>query len=62
LPAAAYRAKAGSAGSSSKTASLLDIAAVFAGLLTAIIIGRFVENPIFRAIGRNTVQKWGTQT
>jgi NitT/TauT family transport system permease protein len=42
--------------------NLLDIPAVFAGLLTVIIIGRFVENLIFRAIERNTVQKWGTQS
>ena len=26
------------------------------------IIGLFVENLIFRAIERNTVQKWGTQS
>jgi NitT/TauT family transport system permease protein len=42
--------------------NLLDIPAVFAGLLTVIIIGLFVENLIFRAIERNTVQKWGTQS
>ncbi|MGY3032643.1 ABC-type nitrate/sulfonate/bicarbonate transport system permease component [Bradyrhizobium sp. USDA 4354] len=47
--------------------NLLDIPAVFAGLLTVIIIGLFVEKPesrnlIFRAIERNTVQKWGTQS
>ena len=40
----------------------LDIPAVFAGLLTVIIIGLFVENLVFRAIERNTVQKWGIQT
>lgn len=40
----------------------LDIPAVFAGLLTVIVIGPFVENLIFRAIERNTVQKWGTQS
>ena len=39
----------------------LDIPAVFAGLLTVIIIGLMVENLIFRTIERNTVQKWGTQ-
>ncbi|MCK1650559.1 ABC transporter permease [Bradyrhizobium sp. 149] len=42
--------------------NLLDIPAVFAGLLTVIIIGLFVENLIFRALERNTVQKWGTQS
>ncbi|MGY4628738.1 ABC-type nitrate/sulfonate/bicarbonate transport system permease component [Bradyrhizobium sp. USDA 4486] len=42
--------------------NLLDIPAVFAGLLTVIIIGLFVENLIFRAIERNTVQKWGSQS
>lgn len=42
--------------------ALLDIPAVFAGPLTVIIIGLFVENLIFRAIERNTVQKWGTQS
>ena len=41
--------------------NLLDIPAVFAGLLTVIIIGLIVENLIFRTIERNTVQKWGTQ-
>ena len=40
--------------------NLLDIPAVFAGLLTVIIIGLIVENLIFRTIERNTVQKWGT--
>jgi len=42
--------------------NLLDIPAVFAGLLTVIIIGLVVENLIFRTIERNTVQKWGTQS
>ncbi|HMM92690.1 ABC transporter permease [Bradyrhizobium sp.] len=42
--------------------NLLDIPAVFAGLLTVIIIGLIVENLIFRTIERNTVQKWGTQS
>jgi sulfonate transport system permease protein len=42
--------------------NLLDIPAVFAGLLTVIVIGLVVENLIFRTIERNTVQKWGTQT
>ena len=42
--------------------NLLDIPAVFAGLLTVIVIGLIVENRIFRTIERNTVQKWGTQS
>jgi NitT/TauT family transport system permease protein len=41
---------------------LLDMPAVFAGLLTVIVIGLIVENLIFRTIERNTVQKWGTQS
>jgi NitT/TauT family transport system permease protein len=36
--------------------------AVFAGLLTVIVIGLIVENLIFGTIERNTVQKWGTQS
>ena len=42
--------------------NLLDIPAVFAGLLTVIVIGLVVENLIFRTIERNTVEKWGTQS
>ena len=42
--------------------SLLDMRAVFAGLLTVIVIGLIVENLIFRTIERNTVQKWDTQS
>ena len=38
---------------------LLDIPAVFAGLLTVIVVGLVVENPIFRTIERNTIRKWG---
>jgi NitT/TauT family transport system permease protein len=41
--------------------NLLDIPAVFAGLLTVIAIGLFVENLIFRTIERKTIQKWGLQ-
>ena len=41
--------------------NLLDIPAVFAGLLTVIVIGLIVENLIFRTIERRTVRKWGTQ-
>jgi ABC-type proline/glycine betaine transport system permease subunit len=39
--------------------NLLDIPAVFAGLLTVIVIGLMVENLIFRTIERNTIRKWG---
>lgn len=41
--------------------NLLDIPAVFAGLLTVIVIGLIVENLIFRMIERKTVQRWGMQ-
>lgn len=41
--------------------NLLDIPAVFAGLLTVIVIGLIVENLIFRTIERKTIQKWGLQ-
>jgi NitT/TauT family transport system permease protein len=39
--------------------NLLDIPAVFAGLLTVIIIGLIVENFFFQMIERRTIQKWG---
>jgi NitT/TauT family transport system permease protein len=39
----------------------LEIPSVFAGLLTVIMIGLFVENFIFRTIEQRTVQKWGMQ-
>ncbi|MDQ6640798.1 MAG: ABC transporter permease [Pseudomonadota bacterium] len=39
----------------------LEIANVFAGLFTVILIGLFVENLIFRVIERRTVRKWGMQ-
>jgi len=39
----------------------LEIANVFAGLLTIILIGLFVENVIFRNIELITVKKWGMQ-
>lgn len=39
----------------------LEIPSVFAGLLTVILIGLFVENFIFRTIEMKTVQKWGMQ-
>lgn len=39
----------------------LNISAVFAGLLTIIIIGLVVENLIFRAVEKRTIQRWGMQ-
>ena len=42
--------------------NLLEIPNVFAGLLTVILIGRFVENLIFRTIERHTVLRWGLQS
>ena len=40
----------------------LDIPAVFAGLLTVILIGLLVENLFFRKIEAVTVRKWAMQT
>ncbi|MBC8739700.1 ABC transporter permease [Paraburkholderia sp. UCT31] len=42
--------------------NLLDIANVFAGLFTVILIGLAVENLIFRVLERHTVQRWGMQS
>jgi len=42
--------------------NLLEIPHVFAGLLTVILFGFFVENVVFRAIERRTVVRWGMQT
>ncbi|MBI3372831.1 MAG: ABC transporter permease subunit [Betaproteobacteria bacterium] len=39
----------------------LEIANVFAGLFTVIVIGLFVENVIFRNIELRTVRRWGMQ-
>jgi len=39
-----------------------SIAEMFAGLLSIILIGLFVENVIFRFIEAKTVQRWGMQT
>ncbi len=39
----------------------LEIANVFAGLATGILIGLIVENVVFRSIERHTVRKWGMQ-
>ena len=40
----------------------LEIANVFAGLFTVILIGLFVENLVFAVIERRTVRKWGMQS
>jgi len=42
--------------------NMLDIPAVFAGLLTVILIGLVVENLIFRNIEAMTVRRWGMQS
>ena len=42
--------------------TVLDIAAVFAGLLTVVVIGLVVENLVFRLIERRTVRAWGVQS
>ena len=42
--------------------NVLDIPAVFAGLLTEILIGLLVENLVFRTIERRTVRRWGVQS
>ncbi len=39
----------------------LEIASVFAGLFSVILIGLAVENLIFRTIAARTVQRWGMQ-
>jgi NitT/TauT family transport system permease protein len=39
----------------------LRIPEVFAGLLTVILFGLFVENVVFRTIERRTVRRWGMQ-
>ena len=40
----------------------LDIPEVFAGLLSIILIGLFIENVVFRLIEMKTVRRWGMQT
>lgn len=37
----------------------LEVSNVFAGLLTVILIGLFVENVVFRNVELRTVRKWG---
>jgi NitT/TauT family transport system permease protein len=41
--------------------NMLDVPAVFAGLLTVILFGLLVENLIFKAIEKRTVVRWGMQ-
>jgi sulfonate transport system permease protein len=41
--------------------NLLEIANVFAGLFTVILIGLTVENLIFRTIEQRTIRRWGMQ-
>lgn len=41
--------------------NLLEIANVFAGLFSVILIGLLVENVVFRVIERRTVRRWGMQ-
>lgn len=41
--------------------NLLDTANVFAGLLTVMAVGLFVEGVIFRGIEARTVRRWGMQ-
>jgi NitT/TauT family transport system permease protein len=41
--------------------NLLDTASVFAGLLTVMVVGLFVEGIIFRTIESKTVRRWGMQ-
>jgi NitT/TauT family transport system permease protein len=41
--------------------NLLDTASVFAGLLTVMAVGLFVEGIIFRTIESKTVRRWGMQ-
>ncbi len=40
----------------------LEIPNVFAGLLTVIVIGLFVENVVFRLVEARTVRRWGMQS
>jgi len=40
----------------------LNIPEVFAGLLSIILIGLFIENVVFRLIEKNTIGRWGMQS
>jgi NitT/TauT family transport system permease protein len=39
--------------------NLLETSGVFAGLITVMIVGLFVEGVIFQTIERLTVRRWG---
>lgn len=41
--------------------NLLNIPEVFAGLLSIILIGLFIENVVFRLIEARTIDRWGMQ-
>jgi len=41
--------------------NMLDTASVFAGLVTVMAVGLFVEGIIFRGIEKRTVRRWGMQ-
>jgi NitT/TauT family transport system permease protein len=41
--------------------NMLDTASVFAGLMTVMAVGLFVEGVIFAAIEARTVRRWGMQ-
>jgi NitT/TauT family transport system permease protein len=41
--------------------NMLDTASVFAGLVTVMAVGLFVEGVIFRGIEKRTVRRWGMQ-
>lgn len=41
--------------------NMLDTASVFAGLITVMAVGLFVEGLIFRGIEKRTVRRWGMQ-
>lgn len=42
--------------------NLLEIANVFAGLFSVILIGLVVENVVFRTVEQRTVRRWGMQS
>jgi NitT/TauT family transport system permease protein len=42
--------------------NLLEIPDVFAGLLTVILLGLFVENVVFKTIEKRTIRMWGMET
>jgi NitT/TauT family transport system permease protein len=46
----------------SESKNNLDLPGVFAGLITVIIIGLFVEFVVFRTVENRTVRKWGVQS